>query len=79
MITITIKYFGAIADVTQKREESFHFENGGSLENFKAELERQYPGIQNIPYSIAQNKTIIKQGTIGEGDEIAFLPPFAGG
>ena len=79
MITIIIKYFGAITDVTHKKEESFHFKNGGSLKDLQAELEQRYPGIQNIPYSVAQNQIIIKQGIIGEGDEITLLPPFAGG
>lgn len=79
MVTITIKYFGAIADVTQKKEELFHIENSNSLDHLLAQLERRYPGIEKMRYSVAQNQTIIKQGIIGEGDEIALLPPFAGG
>jgi len=80
-MTLTIKYFGAIADVTDKKEEQFQLESAHhDLESVKHELELQYPGIKNIPYSVALNKSIaLPEAVIHEHDELALLPPFAGG
>ena len=75
---ITVKYFGAVADVTQKKEERFSIV--GSLFELQSKIESQYPEIKQIPYSLALNQLIIKEDDkLNENDEIALLPPFAGG
>ena len=75
---ITVKYFGAVADVTQKKEERFSIV--GSLFELQSKIESQYPEIKQIPYSLALNRLIIKEDAkLNENDEIALLPPFAGG
>ncbi len=78
---IRIKYFGAIADVTGKKEESFPLQDGSILlSDLNDKLTAMYPGIKSIPYSIAVNQAISKENAwIYANDEVAFLPPFAGG
>ena len=78
---ITIKYFGAIADVTEQPEEQIYFQSeNNSVKSFRSQLEILYPGIQNIAYSIALNQSMAKDtDQIKDNDELALLPPFAGG
>lgn len=43
-------------------------------------LKQKYPGIIKVTYRIAVNKIMINENVqLRDGDEIAFLPPFAGG
>jgi len=75
---IIIKYFGAIADITQKKEEQF--QTVDSLYELQSEIESQYPEIKTIRYSLALNQSIVKEDAeLNDNDEIALLPPFAGG
>jgi molybdopterin synthase sulfur carrier subunit len=78
---IKIKYFGAIADAIGKNEEMFSLESGRiSLFDLKKQLENIHPGIQNISYSMAVNQSIAKSDIlVNANDELALLPPFAGG
>jgi len=73
-----VKYFGAVADITQKKEEQFSVV--ASLYELRSKIELQYPEIKAIPYSLALNQSIVKEDiALNENDEIALLPPFAGG
>lgn len=78
---LTIKYFGALADITHKKEEQFRFETfDHTLQSVKHELEKKYPGIKTIAYTIALNKSVaLQDAVVNEHDELALLPPFAGG
>ncbi|MCF6132621.1 MoaD/ThiS family protein [Flavobacterium wongokense] len=78
---ITVKYFGIIADITQKKEELFFVENdSNTLKTLQSEIEIKYPKILDINYSVAINKKIANRETeLKDRDEVAFLPPFAGG
>lgn len=78
---ITVKYFGIIADITQKKEEVFFIDaESNTVNNLKLKLEIKYPKLLVIKYSIAVNKKFLQNDILLEKyDEIAFLPPFAGG
>lgn len=78
---ITVKYFGAIADVTGRQEEQIYFQSEDhSVKSFQSQLEKLYPEIQNRAYSFALNQSIAKGADlINDNDELALLPPFAGG
>tara|TARA_R110000737_G_scaffold352064_1_gene396494 strand:- start:49172 stop:49414 length:243 start_codon:yes stop_codon:yes gene_type:complete len=80
-MTITIKYFGRIADITNKNEEEFISEDTslstGSLIN---NLQLIYADLRNATYVLAVNETITKVDVqLKNNDIIALLPPFAGG
>jgi len=80
-MTITLKYFGLLADITQLKEEQFTFdEDTISVSALKSKIENNYNNIQNITYTISVNQVISSlQTTIKDQDIVAFLPPFAGG
>lgn len=77
---IQIKYFGAVAEATQRTSENIE-NNGAGLQEILKELYSKYQ-IGQIPLKIAVNHKIVKteeEISIKENDEIAVLPPFAGG
>lgn len=78
---ITVKYFGIIADITQKKEEAFLIDDESkTLKSLKLKLEIKYPKILVINYSIAVNQKFLQNDFLLEKDDIiALLPPFAGG
>ncbi len=79
---ITIKYFGAVSDATQKKEEALYLESQWhTVDDLRQKLEKQYPNLEGFAYVIAVNQTVIGTGllTLSENDELALLPPFAGG
>jgi molybdopterin synthase sulfur carrier subunit len=79
-MTLNVKYFGAITDVTGKNEETFQSDSDVYLKEMQTKLEEQYPKIKSITYSIAVNQTV-QNGDVrlNDNDELALLPPFAGG
>lgn len=80
-MTITLKYFGLLADITQMKEEHFTFNEDTILVSaLKSKIESSYQKMQNTAYNIAVNQTIVDlQATIKDQDVVALLPPFAGG
>jgi molybdopterin synthase sulfur carrier subunit len=80
-MTITLKYFGLLADITNKKEETLLLEDETvALSFLKNKMENQYEALQNTTYAIAINQSLTGiDATIKDQDVIAFLPPFAGG
>jgi len=80
-MTITLKYFGLLVDITKKKEEVFRLdENMVSVSFLKSTMETSYEELKNANYSIAVNQSMISLDcNIKDQDVIAFLPPFAGG
>ena len=78
---ITVKYFGLVADITLKKEEQLFFESEAkTLKQLQTKLEAQYPELKNTTYSFAVNQLLSQSNeTLKNNDEIALLPPFAGG
>ena len=78
---ITVKYFGIIADITQKKEEViFVDDETNTLKKMQLKLEINYPKILVINYSIALNQKFLQNDiSLKNNDIIALLPPFAGG
>ena len=80
-MTITVKYFGIIADFTKKKEEEFHLNEAmNSIQTLQSHLEKLYPEIKDTAYAFALNQIMTNQNaTLQNQDEIALLPPFSGG
>tara|TARA_R110002051_G_scaffold60462_2_gene110666 strand:- start:657 stop:896 length:240 start_codon:yes stop_codon:yes gene_type:complete len=79
-MTITLKYFGQLAEVFETSEETRDLENINVTDLIK-EISSGYD-LDHIPYQIAINQRIIdsnEQVNLNDGDTIALLPPFAGG
>jgi molybdopterin synthase sulfur carrier subunit len=77
-MNITIKYFGLIAEVTNKNEEIIYF-SGNSIAEILEHLYSKYPNLKNKDFKVAQNQELVSETTEISGQELALLPPFAGG
>ncbi|NMH88746.1 MoaD/ThiS family protein [Flavivirga algicola] len=75
---ITIKYFGQIAEITQKGEESLEF-SGALISELMEQLYEKYVPLKDKDFKVAQNQELVPLETQVSGNEIALLPPFAGG
>lgn len=75
---ITIKYFGQIAEVTKLEEEVIEF-SGSLISELLDALYSKYPALKNKDFQVAQNQELVSFETKITGNEIALLPPFAGG
>lgn len=78
---ITLKYFGIIADIAQKKEEVFFVQDESiTLKSLQSKIEMKYPKILDVNCSVAVNKKFLQNDiTLKNKDIVAFLPPFAGG
>lgn len=77
---IHIKYFGAIAEVTNCTSEKLESKTY-SLKEIIQEINKKYE-LKHIPLKYALNQNIVDKVEgieISENDEVAVLPPFAGG
>ena len=75
---ITIKYFGQIAEVTEKEEEELEVSEGVVSELLNV-LNTKYSDLENKDFQIAQNQELVSLDAKLTGAEIALLPPFSGG
>ncbi|MBL0013200.1 MAG: MoaD/ThiS family protein [Flavobacterium sp.] len=78
---INLKYFGLVADHTKKKDEVIFFEgNSITLLEVQTRLHQTYPELTTTTYSFAVNQMLIQgEASVNNLDEIALLPPFAGG
>ncbi len=78
-MTLKIKYFGMAAEASGKEEELLDH-NYTSVQTLKKELLSKYSGLANINFKVVVNQNIVDDNWLLSGDEeIALLPPFAGG
>jgi sulfur-carrier protein len=78
---LTIKYFGLLADFTHCNEEQVELTaDVHTLLALKKWIEHRFPAFPKTAYSIALNQALCNDDLVlHDDDEIAFLPPFAGG
>ncbi len=75
---ITVLFFGVLAEVT--RTSFRHYSNIKSYDDLKLKIEDEFPETIHYNYRIAVNNELINTDPVlKDGDEVAFLPPFAGG
>lgn len=79
-MNITCKYLGMIAEATGVEEESISIDGIDNVKQLAESLTTKYNQLGKLTYKIAVNQTIVdEKHTLLEGDEVALLPPFAGG
>jgi molybdopterin converting factor small subunit len=75
---VKVLFFGVLSEVTGT--DLRHFRDVKSINDLKLKLLDEYPEIEHYNYRISLNNEIISSDRIlNEGDEVALLPPFAGG
>lgn len=77
---IEVHYFGMIAEYTNCDRETVELNEGDTVDSLQAYLHNKYSGLKKQTYQLAVNQTIDKSNTsLQQDDEVAVLPPFAGG
>jgi len=76
---IKIKYFGKLAEQSGKQEEHVELQKEETLESLKASILHKYDFRDVESIQVALNQNLDEQRSLRDGDELAFLPPFAGG
>ncbi|GAB4278208.1 MAG: hypothetical protein Kow0068_01710 [Marinilabiliales bacterium] len=75
---IKLYVFGKIYDIIQS--DCIILKNISNLNELFEYLYSEYPELKNINFQVSVNKTIVKEKfDFKDGDEVALLPPFAGG
>ena len=77
-MNIQVRLFGSLVDLIGK--SNVVVSNCKDTESLKEKLIGEYPGLKNCEFVISVNKKVVKNNQVLElGNDIAFLPPFAGG
>ena len=75
---IEVLFFGVLAEVTGTGRK--HYRDVKSFDDLKYRIVDEYPELIHYTYRIAVNNEIVTEDPVlTGGEEIAFLPPFAGG
>jgi sulfur-carrier protein len=78
MATVNLIYFGSVTDVTGIPSEKI--ESPSTLDELNENLIIRFPGLTSIRYRFSVNRQLVTGNKqLFDGDEIALLPPFAGG
>ncbi|SFC43483.1 molybdenum cofactor guanylyltransferase [Algibacter lectus] len=75
---IHIKYFGKISEITEITEEQIEF-SGGDVSALLKFLYSKYKNLESNDFKVAQNQELVSENAKLTGQDIALLPPFAGG
>ena len=71
-------FFGVLAEVTGTSRK--HYRDIVSFNDLKRKIEDEFPSLIHYNFRLAVNNEIITEAPeIKDGDELAYLPPFAGG
>lgn len=78
--TLSILYFGMIAEATGRPLETWIAEGALSVGELKTQLLARYPMLRDRKFQVAVNQQIVDDYlSIPPQAEVALLPPFAGG
>lgn len=77
---LNVLFFGGLVDVTGIPQKELITDNVLDVKLLNAHLLSLYPLLAKHKYKIAVNQKIVEDThLLQDGDEVAFLPPFAGG
>ena len=79
---VTVKLFGSLREGANAGELSFHVSEGTSVGALREQLAERFEGFQRLGDRIASSvnfELVPAEHRLTEGDEVAFLPPVAGG
>ncbi len=75
---VTVLFFGSLSDVAGT--DRLELPSPGDLHALQSGLEARFPALQQTPYRITVNLEFTHGNTgLAPGDEVALLPPYAGG
>ncbi|MGM0666663.1 MAG: MoaD/ThiS family protein [Bacteroidota bacterium] len=75
---VKVLLFGILAEEAGRHE--LELDNISSLEDLRKHVLAQYPSFAENKFNISVNQTLARGNKkLADGDEVALLPPFAGG
>ena len=75
---VKVLFFGVLAEVSGTSIK--HYNDVKTINDLKLKIQDDFPEIVHYNFRIALNSTIIdKEVDLKSGDEVALMPPFAGG
>ncbi|MEY8779919.1 MULTISPECIES: MoaD/ThiS family protein [Flavobacteriaceae] len=78
-MNVTIKYFGLVAEAAAKSEEILELHGAITASELKVQCLNGLAIADKDSVQIAVNQNLDDTISINDGDEVALLPPFAGG
>lgn len=77
IMKINVLFFGILAEIAKTRYR--HYNDIGSFSDLKLRIQDEYPELFRFEYRISVNRQLLNdEPVLNDGDEVAFLPPFAG-
>ncbi len=79
---VRVLFFGVLKDVVGRAEDQLELEPGTRLDSVFARYAAEFPRLGGMKRSIAfaRNRQFASgEAALGDGDEVAFLPPVSGG
>jgi molybdopterin synthase catalytic subunit len=79
---VTVLYFAVFRERLRRDSETVELPDGASLDALIAALEERHPAVRGLRgrYRIALNQEMVAESAaLADGDEIALIPPVAGG
>lgn len=76
---LTVRFFGQLAELTGENEKVMEVPSGISVAALKKQIANGNDLWQASTFLVAVNQSVVEDKILSDGDEVAFLPPFAGG
>lgn len=78
VMEVRVLFFGVLAE--EAAADEITLEAADDLQATEELILKKYPGFKKYSYRLSVNKVIVKGNErLKDGDEIALMPPFAGG
>jgi molybdopterin converting factor small subunit len=75
---ISVLFFGVLSEITGTSRK--HYSGIKSFADLKQRIGDDFPEIVHYNFRIAVNNKLVNEDPLlSSGDEVAYLPPFAGG